>query len=358
MTTKSTGRNLIMYLAMFALMAVAVEVVSTVFVYQKYNEYIAPALDYKGRSATLYLAKKVVESVKGKPWPRNTSSKPEPFRIPDSLHGYRIGNGHFEVTYSEKRIDSTETFKYFVTIKDDGSRFVGTAPYPTERDVYVFGDSFVFGEGVNDEQTFTYLLQSRFPNSRFHLFANPGHSLSNAYLNMRNLASKIGPEDLLILGYAQFYDVRHVAAPERMIWWGDAHAHKSQDPKSFKHVRVRLDGDSLAFDKIPLFCNLMGDYCKQPNPRQGYMDTVTARIINGIASMTKAKVRLLHFQGPLRTEMTSQLDPRIEFIHASPESFDYKYRDDINGFNPHPGPYWNHAMFRRVSDTLNAIGFK
>jgi hypothetical protein len=69
-------------------------------------------------------------------------------------------------------------------------------------------------------------------------------------------------------------------------------------------------------------------------------------------------VYLLHFQGELRKSMTSQLDPRVKYILAGPETFDFKYRDDINGFNPHPGPFWNHAMFRRVTDTLNSVGVR
>jgi hypothetical protein len=249
-------------------------------------------------------------------------------------------------------------FRHYITINPDGDRYVGEPDGPTDRDVYVFGDSFIFGEGVNDEQTFTYLLQSRFRKTRFHLYANPGHSMSNAYLNFLRLAPKVGPEDILLLGYAQFYDVRHVAAPERMTWWGEPHAHKSIDPKSYRHVKVSLSGDSLVFDRIPLFCSLMGDYCNKPGPGQPYMDTVTARLINGIAGRTKAQVYLLHFQGELRKSMTSLLDPRIKYILAGPETFDFKYRDDINGFNPHPGPFWNHAMFRRVTDTLNSVGVR
>jgi hypothetical protein len=355
---KPSGRKALMYTVMFLLMGVFVEIMSTILVYQKYHGYFAESLQYNGRSATGFLVRKLLESKNGKPAERETTSKPEPFRIPDSLHGYRIANGHFEVTYRKRHFDSMQLFKHYVTINPDGDRYVGEPDSPTERDVYVFGDSFIFGEGVNDEQTFTYLLQSRFRNTRFHLYANPGHSLSNAYLNFQRLAKKIGKEDIVILGYAQFYDVRHVAAPERMVWWGESHAHKSLDPKAFKHVRARLNSDSLIFDKIPLFCSLMGDYCSQPGPSQGYMDTVTARLVNGIAEKTEAKVFLLHFHGDLRKGMTSQLDPRVRYIHAEPESFDYDYRDDINGFNPHPGPFWNHAMFRRMTDTLRTMGLK
>ena len=358
MSKMSGGRKLLLYISMFLLMGLFIEVLATVLVYQNYHRYISESIQYKGRSATGYLLKKLLERINPPPSRKAFGSTPEPFRVPDSLHGYRIGNGSFEVFYQHGVLDTVERFKYYVTIKDDGSRYVGTPPFPTERDVYVFGDSFIFGEGVNDEQTFTYLLQSRFPNTRFHLYANPGHSLTNAHVNFQRLAPKIGREDVVILGYAYFYDERHVASPVRMKYWGQPHSHKSQDPKSFKHLRARLIGDSLVIDKIPLFCEYLGDYCNQPEPQQSYMDSVTARLINDIAKSTEAQVYLLHFQGNLRKEMTAMVDPRVRICLATPETFDYKYRDDINGFDRHPGPYWNHAIYRRLSDTLRSQGYK
>ena len=354
----SRGRSILMYLVMFVLMGLFVEVASTLVLYHRYHDYISEALQTRERSATGLLLKKMLGTRKGLKSNKETSSKPEPFRVPDSLHGYRIKPGSYEVTYRIPHFDTVQSFKHHVTVNDDGTRFVGSPPYPTDRDVYVFGDSFIFGEGVNDEQTFTYLLQSRFPNTRFHLYANPGHSLSNAYLNFQKISGRIGPEDVVILGYAQFYDVRHVAAPSRVKWWGDPHSHSSLDPKDFKRVRVRLVSDSLVFDRIGFFCAHLGDYCNQPDPSQGYMDSVTARLVNGIAKGTEAPVYLMHFQGPLRKEMTGQLDPRVRYIHAAPETFDFKYRDDVNGFDPHPGPYWNHAIYRRIADTLRTVGMK
>jgi hypothetical protein len=261
------------------------------------------------------------------------------------------------LTYKRIHYDTIQQFKFHVTVNQDGSRYVGKPPHPTERDVFVFGDSFVFGEGVNDEQTFTYLLQSKFQHTRFHLFASGGYALHNAYLNFKKLAERIGPEDVIILGHADFYDVRHVAAPSRLKWWGEPNAHKN-DPRDFGHLRVRLLGDSLAFDRVPLFCAYGNGYCDQPNPSTSYMDSVTARLINGIASQTNAKVYLLHFRGQLRNDILRQLQPNVNLIRAAAENFDFLYRDDINGFDNHPGPYWNHAIYKRLSDTLSAFGLQ
>ena len=344
-------------LIMFLLSVVFIELFAEVFVFHRYHHDISEILQGKSRWASGLILKKSLGSMKNESSFTRKSSDPEPFRSPDSTHGYRINPGSYEVTYRRKHFDSLQKFKFHVTIKQDGSRFVGTPPYPTERDVYVFGDSFVFGEGVNDEQTFTYLLQSRFPNTRFNLFAGSGYSLTNAYLNFDKLSQNIGEEDVLILGYADFYGVRHVAAPSRLRWWGEPNG-DFYDPRIFKHIRASLVSDSLIFDKVPLFCEYFGDYCDQADPSQSYIDSVTVRLINDITKKTKAKVYLLHFHGSLRKSMIDALHPRVRLIRACAEDFDFLMRDDINGFDGHPGPYWNHAIYKRLADTLNNIGLK
>ncbi len=339
-----------MYLVVILGMAALVETVSTLLVYHRYHEYIAESLHSRERWATLLILRKTL-SGSGEKTDLSMQSTPKPFRIPDSLHGYRVNNGSFEVTYRASHFDTIKQFKYHVTIQADGDRFVGEPAGPTLKDVYVFGDSWMFGEGVNDEQTFTYLLQSRFRNTRFHLYANPGHSMSNAYLNVSRLRAKIGPEDVLILGYARFHDFRHVAAPSRIRQFGEPKS-DSLDPASFQYVRVRMEGSGFVIDKVPFFCAYMKDYCRQPDPSQGYMDTVTARLVNAITTATPATVYLLHVDGQISPGMRNQLDPRVRIMDATASTFDFTYRDDVNGFDPHPGPYWNHAIFRRLSDTL------
>jgi hypothetical protein len=353
---RSFARKSMYTVILVTLLALFIECASILFVHIRYHVYIEETLQYHGKSAALFLLKKVL--------PHNELSShhgeyasPSSYRIPDSLHGYRNREGSFEITYTKRNFDTLQRFKFYVTIQPDGSRFVGTAPHPPTRHVYVFGDSFIFGDGVNDEQTFTYLLQSRFPNTQFHLYACSSYSLTNAFLNFRRLSSKIGPDDILVLGYASFFDIRHVAAPSRIRQWGSPAA-KDANPSEFKHVRARLDGDSLAFDRIPLFCEFQPDYCKQADPPASYMNEVTLRLINGIATSTRAKIYLLHFSGQMNEHVRKGLDPKVRIVPATTDTYDYIMRDDINGFDGHPGPYWNHAIYRRLADTLKIAGVR
>lgn len=350
-------KTMLFYGILLLLMTLATEFLAILIVHVKYHEYIEETLQFRGRSSTAFLVRKIL--MRGAPDMdfQKRSSSPHPFRIPDSVHGFRANTGSFEITYRKPSFDTFVQFKHYVTILPDGARFVGEPAHPAERETYVFGDSFIFGEGVNDEQTFTYLLQTRFPHTRFHLYAYSSYSLSNAYLNFQRLSAGIGPEDVIILGHADFYDVRHVAAPSRIKWWGEPSA-VDNDPENFQHLRARLVGDGLVFDRIPLFCAYQREYCEQPDPPRSYMDEVTARLINGIARSTSATVYLLHFKGELYQGIVDRLDPRVRIIRATADTYDYVMRDDINGFDGHPGPYWNHAIYRRLADTLRTVGIR
>jgi hypothetical protein len=68
----------------------------------------------------------------------------------------------------------------------------------------------------NDEQTFSFLLQQAMPDYNVKLLAAGGYSLTEAVLNFDRLKGKISDRDIIILGYADFYDVRHVVAPSRL----------------------------------------------------------------------------------------------------------------------------------------------
>ena len=354
--SRSWLKTFVFSIILIAALVAFLEIAASAFVFHRYHDNFSESLQTHKKTAIGTLIEKLLAFKKRSDFVAK-SADPEPYRGPDSIHGFRINPGKYILTYRKRNYDSLLQFKFHVTVNEDGSRYVGEPPFPTERDVFVFGDSFVFGEGVNDEQTFTYLLQSTFKNTRFHLYAAGGYALHNAYLNFEKVSSRIGAEDVIILGHADFYDVRHVAAPSRLRWWGEPNAIKN-DPKDFKHLRVKLENDRLIFDRVPLFCAYNDGYCDQSDPPESYMDSVTAKLINGIAEKTKAKIYLLHFYGPLRDGITSQLDPRVHIIRAAAENFDFQHRDDINGFDGHPGPYWNHAIYKRLTDTLTSYGLR
>ena len=278
------------------------------------------------------------------------TSHPKPLFGPNDAHGYSNMPGTYAVRFFDRN-DKNSYHEAKVTILDDGTRYVGKSEKITTKKVFVFGDSYVFGEGVSDEHTFTFLLQQKYADMKFYLHAAGGWSLSNALVNVINLKEDIGRNDIVILGYGDFYKSRHVAAPARMKQFLSP---RNNVPDGLGHLKLSLDdSDELTSEIIPLFCENMVNYCEQPNPSKEYMNKVTAKLINEIASRLDARIILLHFEGDLTDPALADLDPKIEVIPATSKTYKYKIKDDILGINSHPGPFWHYAIFSRLEQNLN-----
>ena len=85
------------------------------------------------------------------------------------------------------------------------------------------------------------------------------------------------------------------------------------------------------------------------------MQKVTAALANHIAESTNAKLYLLHFSGLADNPILHLLNKRFTLISALPSDFDYLITDDVMGFDRHPGPYWHHAIFRKLLGVIGAL---
>ena len=78
----------------------------------------------------------------------------------------------------------------------------GHAPQPaTERRFAVVGDSFTFGQGVNEEQTFVYLIGEAERGVEFLNFGVPGYSTDQQYLLIRDRVRLFKPDVVLLVVY-------------------------------------------------------------------------------------------------------------------------------------------------------------
>lgn len=62
-----------------------------------------------------------------------------------------------------------------------------------------------------------------------------------------------------------------------------------------------------------------------------------------IANNTSTKVYLPHFSGDPDNPVFELVIDKTPRISALSKDFDYFIQDDIEGFVPHPGPYWHYA---------------
>lgn len=292
---------------------------------------------------------------------------PSPMYGPDPDLGYRAKPDKYSVIFQRtKEPGVVEKLITKVTIDGDGNRWLGDHVKNNGRpNVYIFGDSYIFGWGVDDEQSLAYLLQQNRKDLNVTLLANGGYSLTQAYLNFERLKPTLRPEDVLILGYTAYYKRRHVMAPSRIVENGEP---PSTEGSHATVPRATLgENGQIKIDYISAYCKFSGDYCKKPDPSPEEMNRVTAALINHIARNTPAQVFLLHFGGEHdyyeqiptpHDAMPEMLDKRVKVIHAMDNEFGSFVRDSVAGFDSHPGPYWHYAMFTKLKDLLAEIAPK
>jgi len=278
---------------------------------------------------------------------------------PDNVLGWSVRPGRYTMNFKH-RVNSYSEWEVLpikVTINDDRSRWTGVVSDPAKPNIYIFGDSCVFGWGVNDEQTFAYQLQMARPDYNVKLFAVAGYGLVHNYLRFLQMKESIRPNDIVIIGYADYYDIRNVAAPSHLRKT-DANL-KSQFPggidgrpdKSTPRAELK-DGDRLTISLVEQDCDVVVDYCKQPDPPQSFLTAVSARLINEMGRSAAAQTIVLYTDGSKSNPVFSGLDKNIKVVSALKEDFGYFIGDTVMDFDPHPGPYWHYAISRKLLSVM------
>ena len=285
--------------------------------------------------------------------------EPQPHRAADPELGYRELPGKYRVTYSRKFADHPwEHLRLQQTTNKDGTRWTGEFDPNYKSSIYILGDSFVHGDGVSDEQTFSALLQQSRRDLRVRLFALGGWGLVQSYVNFNKIKSEIRPEDIIVIGYADFLDVRHVMAPSNLRAINKWHEERGQSADNLLLPSATVNAEGrIEISPVQQLCSINKSYCQRSEPSKSEMAKVSAALINHIAANTEARVFVLHYdkwgiQGDPRNPVFDLLDSKIVRISALASDFDYFISDDVVGFDPHPGPYWHYALSRKLIDVL------
>jgi len=359
----SRPKKAIFYAILAAIVVVALEIGSSAFLYTVNKDRISSLPGLPSEPATLLALRTGLSWLFPGSFPdpatyRRMTRRPAGFFAEDAGQGYRANPGRYVFRYSGMRQGRLEHLDTVVTINDDGTRFSGNAPAEAARRIFVLGDSYVFGDGVNDEQTFAFLLQTAFPGDSVHVHALAGYSWANALVTLERIKDRIRPGDVVVLGYAPYYMERHVAAPSRLRsirdWMASTFPEVELDPKD-RLIRARLDGSNrLALDTIPMHCKFDPAYCAGPAPAPDYVDRVSSELLRAIAASTRGKIHLLHMFGPRNDPFLQNLPGNVEIVAATPQDFTYVMQDNIMGLDDHGGPYWHYAMYAKLRPVIAA----
>jgi hypothetical protein len=359
----SRPKKAIFYAILAAIVLVALEIASSAFLYVVNKDRIAALPGPPSEPAILLALRTGLSWVLPGWFPdpatyRRMTRLPAGFFAEDREQGYRANPGRYVFRYSGMRQGRVEHLDAVVTINPDGTRFTGTAPSDPRRRIFVLGDSYVFGDGVNDQQSFAFLLQTALPDAVVELHALAGYSWANALVTMQRIKDRIRPGDAIVLGYALYYKERHVAAPSRLRsirdWMASTFPEVELDPKD-RVIRARLDtAGRLVLDTIPMHCKVDPAYCAGPEPAADAVDRVSSELLRAIAASTAEKIYLLHMFGPKNDRVLQNPPANVEIVAATPQDFSYVMQDNVMGLDDHGGPYWHYAMYSKLMPVIGA----
>ena len=157
--------------------------------------------------------------------------------VQDDVVGYTQLPGEYEVTLQTG-------YTFTVTHLPSGLRVTGpTANHRAddERDgVWVFGCSFTYGLTINDDETFPWLLQARFPSYQFSNFGVNGYGTVQGLVQFRE-ALKEGSPAVVVVAYAGFHDDRNTFSRSRRKFvapWNRL------GPMAMPQARLTSDGEA------------------------------------------------------------------------------------------------------------------
>jgi len=215
---------------------------------------------------------------------RRTAQERVVFRKPlaraDAVTGYSCvpGEHRISVVKGLARID------FEATIGADGYRITSrNLSAPAQRpQIWISGCSYTWGLGVDDHETYSWLVQAALPGFRVRNLGGNGFGNIQALLQLQAaIANKEELPRVAVVVYNDFDLPRNVAAPSYLAMMngsGSAFAHGN-----VAVAQASFDGDGpLRVNFAPLF---HGPPRAAQDPTPAYETAVTEKILDGIADI-------------------------------------------------------------------------
>ncbi len=288
--------------------------------------------------------------------PVTVTYQPGPMFGPDPELGFVTLPGTYQVRITDNPTGRHHDFR--VTVDPQGHRVTSPTPEAFARhpEVWILGDSFVFGWGNNDDTTLPWFLQRYLPDRRVVNLGSVGYgNLQEWLLFARKLATSTRPPEAVVVAYADYFNERNVAAPNRLAAFrmnsleGGHAAWSPGDSAAFTHPRARLMDDRLVVDRVPLF-PAGAPTPEDPSTTSAAIDAapslreqhaVTCRILEEILTLGRrhgCRMLLGYLRGATDDPVVGFAGERgYEVVDLRPVVTAAEW-DDFRPFDAHPGP--------------------
>jgi hypothetical protein len=266
-------------------------------------------------------------------------SEPSPLFVPDSILGFTIRPGRYQIWV---RGPSNDTLQFIATVEGDSSRAT-SYDRRTNRgpEILVYGDSYIWGLDNDDVTTFPWMLQELLP--AFHVvnLAQNGYGTVHALLQMQTHRERVKDAALVVLVYGSYIDERNVPTPSRLRAYRKAYRRTHEgDFQAFTHPSATVtDAGQLVVSHVRLWCDSSNAACQGPNPPKAEQQHVTIKLLERIRALRPGPIVLAYIEGPDDSPVLAAahgLGYTIADIRPRPGHYEW---DTFGSLDPyHPGP--------------------
>lgn len=171
--------------------------------------------------------------------------KPEIAYSTDSL-GIALKKGSY-------KININGCVEYNATHNSEGRRVTSRIPVISKDKIFIFGCSFAYGVGVNDQETFPFLLQNLLQNYEVDNFSIPGSGTIHSYLKLKKSLESGQRPKIVVLSYATFQEERNqlTRSFESKLYDG-MKLHDGFVLSKYYYPRCIINNDSIAVECVDI----------------------------------------------------------------------------------------------------------
>jgi hypothetical protein len=163
----------------------------------------------------------------------------------DSL-GITLKKGTYKITINNK-------VAYTATHDETGKRITSKMPIPATDKIWILGCSFAYGVGVNDEESYPFLLQNHFKELEVQNFAIPGTATIQSYYKLKEQLAKGHRPKIVMLSYATFHEERNQLTRgfESNLYDG-MRLHKGLELSNYFYPRCKIVNNKIKIENIDI----------------------------------------------------------------------------------------------------------
>jgi hypothetical protein len=330
----------------------AIELVSSYLYFSRYagaNGTFRPA-----GSMAVALVHRAYDKIRGVSHLVRMSIDHGPLFAASETFGFTMLPGRYKVT---ERFEGRKHV-FDLTVTDTGRRATSYSPVKASKRLFITGDSALFGWGVDDEATVSWLMQSRLPDYEVVNLSLNSYSTVHALLQLQQVVPQVGPDDIVILEYHPVSNALNVASPSFLRSFLSGYELQLGDTEKLRAMKAPFGmidaAGGFSIGRIRLSCAVEAPTpeCDHPPLPPEMEQQVTERAFDEIIALNIRHLLVAFLSGPDDDPVIVHLRSRglniadLRTVDGVPDE------TDVIPTDKHAGPFWHHQAYGLLLQAL------